>query len=170
MQQKIQTMALAGCAIALASLSANAAEIKVLSSNALKTTLEQLAPDFEKQTGHKLVFTWNAGAPLKLLIEKGATFDAAVLTTVAIDDLVKQGKLDGAGRAVLAYSTVGIAVRKGAPKPDISTVEAFKRAVRRPPPGWSTGSRSAARGPRGSRRAVGCANRHKRPPPWHSPS
>jgi molybdate transport system substrate-binding protein len=109
--------------------SANATEIRVMSSNALKTSLEQLAPAFEKETGHKLTFTWGAGAPLKVEIEKGAGFDVAVLTTAAIDDLVKQGKLVGASRTVLAYSSVGVAVRKGAPKPDISTVDAFKRAL-----------------------------------------
>ena len=112
-----------------ASISASAAEIKVISSNALKTVLEQLAPAFEKATEHKLVFTWGAAVPLKAEIEKGATFDIAVLTTAAVDDLITQGKLVGATRAALANSGIGVAVRKGAPKPDISTVEAFKRAL-----------------------------------------
>jgi molybdate transport system substrate-binding protein len=107
---------------------AGAAEIKVISSNALKTTLEQLAPGFEKSTGHKLVFIWGAAVPLKAQIEKGAAFDLTVLTTAGVNDLVKQGKLVGATRT-LANSGAGVAVRKGAPKPDISTVEAFKRAL-----------------------------------------
>ena len=112
-----------------ANISANAADIRVIGSNALKTTLEQLAPAFEKATGHKIVFTWGAAVPLKAEIEKGATFDLAVLTTTAVDDLIKQGKLLGATRATLANSGAGVAVRKGAPKPDISTVETFKRAL-----------------------------------------
>ena len=108
---------------------AGAAEIKVISSNAVKTTLEQLAPAFEKTTEHKLAFTWGAAVPLKADIEKGATFDLAVLTTAGIDDLIRQGKLVAATRAALANSGAGVAVRKGAPKPDISTVEAFKSAL-----------------------------------------
>lgn len=112
-----------------ASLSAGAAEIKVTSSNALKTVLEQLAPEFEKTTGDRLAFTWGAGAVLKGAIEKGAGFDLAVLTAAAVDDLIREGKLVAASRAVLAYSNAGVAVRKGAPKPDISTVEAFKKAL-----------------------------------------
>jgi molybdate transport system substrate-binding protein len=108
---------------------AGAAEITVISSNALKTTLEQLAPAFEKATEHKLAFTWGAAVPLKARIEKGATFDLAVLTTAAIDDLVRQGRLVAATRAALANSGAGVAVLKGAPKPDIATVEAFKNAL-----------------------------------------
>jgi molybdate transport system substrate-binding protein len=130
MKQNMMTAAAAGFAMMLAvNISASAAEIRVIGSNALKTTLEQLAPEFEKATGHKLVFTWGAAVPLKAEIEKGATFDLAVLTTAAVDDLIKQGKLVGATRAALANSGAGVAVRKGAPKPDISTIEAFKRAL-----------------------------------------
>ena len=107
----------------------DAAEIKVISSNALKTVLQELAPAFEKATEHKLVFTWGAAVPLKAQIEKGEAFDVTVLTTAAIDDLINQGKLVAATRTNLASSGAGVAVRKGAPKPDISTVEAFKRAL-----------------------------------------
>lgn len=130
MKRNTMTAATVGFVMMFAAdISASAAEIRVISSNALKTTLEQLAPAFEKATGHKLVFTWGAAVPLKAEIEKGATFDLAVLTTTAVDDLIKQGKLVGATRAALANSGAGVAVRKGAPKLDISTVEAFKRAL-----------------------------------------
>jgi len=130
MKQATMTAAAVGFAVMLAAnIPASAAEIKVISSNALKTTLEQLAPTFEKTTEHKLAFTWGAAVPLKAEIEKGATFDLAVLTTAAVDDLIRQGKLVGATRAALADSGAGVAVRKGAPKPDISTVDAFKHAL-----------------------------------------
>jgi molybdate transport system substrate-binding protein len=112
----------------LAAWSAQGAEIKVLSSNALKTTLEELAPRFEKVTEHKIVFTFGAAANLKTDIEKGAAVDVAILTAPGIEDLVKQGKLVG-GRMDVARSAAGMAVRKGAPKPDISTTEAFKRTL-----------------------------------------
>jgi len=112
-----------------AGTSARAAEIKVISSNALKAAFEELAPAFEKASGHKLVFTFGAAAPLKTDIEKGAMFDLALLNAAGIDDLIKQGKLAAATRADLASSGIGVAVRRGAPKPDIGTVDAFKRAL-----------------------------------------
>jgi molybdate transport system substrate-binding protein len=108
---------------------ADAAEIKVLVSNALKSTMEELAPQFEKATENKLVMTFGAAAELKTSIEKGAAVDVAILTTAATDDLVKEGKLSAAGRADIARAGAGVAARKGAPKPDISTTEAFKHAL-----------------------------------------
>src|SRR5712691_11289842 len=123
---------IAGRLIALvmfAAGTADAAEIKVLSSNALKTALEELRPQFEKESGHKLMITFNAAAVLKAEIEKGATFDLAILGGPAADDLIKQGKLVAATRTEVARSVAGVAVKKGAPKPDIGTTEAFKRAL-----------------------------------------
>jgi molybdate transport system substrate-binding protein len=108
---------------------ADAAEIKVMSSNALKTVLEDLGPKFEKASGHKIVFDFNTAVALKAKIEKGEAFDAAILTAPQADDLVKQGKFDGATRTDLAKSDIGMAVKKGAPKPDIRTVDAFKRTL-----------------------------------------
>jgi len=104
-----------------------AAEIRVLSSNAAKTVLEDLGPRFEKSAGHKLVVTFDTANALKLRIEKGAAVDVALLTDGAIDDLIKQGKL--ASRTALARSGAGVAIKKGARKPDISTTDAFKRTV-----------------------------------------
>jgi molybdate transport system substrate-binding protein len=124
------TAAAAGLATMLAfGAPASAAEIKLISTNALKSTLEELIPQFEKATEHKVTIVWGAAANLKVQIEKGEILDATILTTALIDDLVKQGKLDGATRIPLARSATGVAVRKGAPKPDISTTDAFKRAL-----------------------------------------
>jgi molybdate transport system substrate-binding protein len=130
MRKQTATATALGCVVMVAaSISARADEIKVMSSNALKTVFEQLAPEFEKATHHKLVFTFGAGVPLKAAIEKDVGFDVAVLTTFAIDDLIKQGRLYGTSRTIIAYANAGVAVRKGAAKPDIGTVEAFKRAL-----------------------------------------
>src|SRR5262249_38606370 len=115
-------------AIALAS-GAQAAEIKVMSSNAIKTVLAELVPQFEKATEHKVALTLGTAAELKVEIEKGAAFDVAILTAAGIDDLVKQGKVDASTKAALARSGVGMAVKKGAPKPDISSTEAFKKTL-----------------------------------------
>jgi molybdate transport system substrate-binding protein len=122
--------AAAGVVLMLAAgVPAGAAEIKVICSNALKTALEQLAPAFEKATEHKLAIIFGATIPLKADIEKGAMFDVAILATDAVDNLTGTGRLAAATRTELANSSAGMAVRKGAPKPDISTVEAFKKAL-----------------------------------------
>lgn len=131
-QTRLAAVAAGAVLMLAASVPAGAAEIKVICSNALKTTLEQLAPAFEKATEHKLAVTWGATIPLKADIEKGATFDLAVLTTAALDDLIGQGKLVAATRTALANSGAGVAVRKGAAKPDISTVDAFKKTLPTP--------------------------------------
>ena len=108
---------------------ADAAEIKVLVSNALKSTMEELTPQFEKASEHKLSLTFGAAAEIKTAIEKGAAVDVAILTAEVTDDLVKEGKLTAAGRTDIARSGAGVAARKGAPKPDISTTDGFKHAL-----------------------------------------
>jgi molybdate transport system substrate-binding protein len=108
---------------------AQAAEIKMLVSNAMKTTLEELAPQFEKASEHKLAITFGAASELKTAIENGAAFDVAILTPAVIDALAQQGKVSATGRAEIARAAFGLAARKGAPKPDIGTVAAFKQAL-----------------------------------------
>ena len=128
----VAAIAIAACVSMLALLgagAADAAEIKVLISNALKSTMEELAPQFEKASENKLVITFGAAAELKASIEKGAAVDVAILTAATTDDLVKEGKLTAAGRTDIARSGAGVAGRKGAPKPDISTTEGFKHAL-----------------------------------------
>ena len=123
-QSRMAAAILASAMMLAASVSASADEIRVTSSNALKPVLEQIAPEFENATGHKLVFTWGQAEILK-----GTSFDLAVLTAAVIDRLITQGRLIGATRAAVAVSAAGLAVRKGAAKPDISTVESFKRTL-----------------------------------------
>lgn len=108
---------------------AGAAEIRMLVSNALKTTMEDLAPQFEKASEHKLAITFGAASELKTSIEKGAAFDVAILTPAAVDALIKEGKLSADGRTAIARAGFGMAARKGAPKPDISTVDGFKHVL-----------------------------------------
>jgi molybdate transport system substrate-binding protein len=119
----------AAIAALLAATSANAAEIKVLASNGVRAALEELAPAFERETGNKLVISFGLAAALKRQIESGEAFDLAILTSAGIDDLAKQGKVDAASRASIARSGVGIGIRKGAPRPDIGTADAFKRTM-----------------------------------------
>jgi molybdate transport system substrate-binding protein len=106
-----------------------AADITVLASNGVKTVLEELAPRFETSSGHKLVFRFATAAELKAQIEKGEAFDVAILTAAIIDDLIKQGKLAADTRADIARSGAGIAIRKGARRPEIATADALKRTL-----------------------------------------
>jgi molybdate transport system substrate-binding protein len=116
-------------ALPLLTSQAQAAEIKVMASTALKTVLEELGPQFEKATGNRLVLTFAPAAVLKGQIEQGAAFDVTVLTVAATEDLAKQGKIAAETRANVARVGLGVAVLKGAPKPDVSTTEAFKHAL-----------------------------------------
>jgi molybdate transport system substrate-binding protein len=120
--------AIAGLAIPLLAAQAQAAEIKVSASTAVKTVLEDLLPQFEKATGNKVVVTIAPAAVLKTQIDQGAAFDVAILTVPLTDSLVKEGKADTA-HTVIAHAGIGVAIRKGATKPDIGTTEAFKGAL-----------------------------------------
>ena len=111
-------------------VSAHGAEVKLLSSNAIKSVIEEIEPQFESSTKERIAGKFAAAASLKTQIEKGETFDLAILTAPLIDDLVRQGKLAAEGRVLLARSAAGVAIHRGALKPDISTVEAFKQALR----------------------------------------
>jgi molybdate transport system substrate-binding protein len=82
MNRHVVIAAAVGFALLMLDVSASAAEIKVMASNALKTTLEELVPAFEKAGEHKIAVQWGAAAPLKTEIEKGARFDVAILTRV----------------------------------------------------------------------------------------
>jgi len=116
-------------ALLLGTTAAEAAEVKLLISNAVITVMQDLAPRFEAESGHKLAITYGSTNPLKARIDKGEAFDLTILGENAIDDLVKQGKLVAATRTIVARSGLGLAIRKGTPKPDIGTTEGFKRAL-----------------------------------------
>ncbi len=106
-----------------------AAEIRVLASNGVMGILRELGPAFERRSEQKLAIQFEAAAVLKDMIQRGAAFDLAILTAAITDDLIKARALARATRADIARSGVGVAVRTGAPKPDISTPAAFKRAL-----------------------------------------
>jgi molybdate transport system substrate-binding protein len=111
------------------SAAVDAGEVKLLCVVALGPTLDELVPQFERATGHKLAMQYGSSPTFKQQIEAGAPFDLAILTAPVINDLIKQDKVVGATRAVIARSGIGVAVRAGAPSSDISSVDAFKRAL-----------------------------------------
>jgi molybdate transport system substrate-binding protein len=104
-------------------------DIKVLSTHAVVEVLNELAPVFERANKCKLSFSYGPTAATKREIEAGAAFDVAIMTRAAVDELVTRGVLLREGSAALARCGLGVSVRKGAPKPDIGTAEAFKRAL-----------------------------------------
>jgi len=119
---------IAGSALLMLANGAQAAEIKVLASTAVKTTLEELAPQFEKATGNKVDITFAPASALKVKIDEGAAFDVAILAAPVTDSLAGSGKIDMPATTV-SHSGIGVAIRKGARKPDISTTEAFKQTL-----------------------------------------
>jgi molybdate transport system substrate-binding protein len=116
-------MALAGA------VDAGAAEVKVLASTAIKTALEPLVREFETTTGIKVAASYGASGRLQPQIEKGAPCDLAILTAAAVDALAGNGNLIASSVTKVARSGAGVAVRKGAPKPDIASSESLRRAL-----------------------------------------
>jgi molybdate transport system substrate-binding protein len=112
-----------------ATASASAAELKVMHGGAFTQVITGVLPDFEKQTGHKVVLERETVGELSKRIEAGRPFDLAILTPGAIEDLIKKGKIAAGSRVNLARVGVGVVVKAGAAAPDIGTVEAFKRAL-----------------------------------------
>jgi molybdate transport system substrate-binding protein len=104
--------------------------VRVLASNGVKAALEELRPQCERAIGHPLALRFNSTASVKKEIEAGEGFDVAIITSDAIGDLIKQGKLAGGSRADLGRSELGIGIRAGAARPDIHTPEALKRTLR----------------------------------------
>jgi molybdate transport system substrate-binding protein len=108
---------------------AGAAEIKVLTAGAFRQVVVALVPEFEKQTGHRVVVDNGTVGQLTKRIDGGETFDVLFISPGAINDLTKKGKIVAGSSVPLARVGVGVMVKAGAPKPDVSTVDAFKRAV-----------------------------------------
>jgi molybdate transport system substrate-binding protein len=108
---------------------AGAAEIKVLSALSIKGILDDLAPKFEGTSGHKLVISYGALGTVMKRIQDGETADVVILPRQGIDTLVKESKAAAGDVTDIAQSNMGVAVRKGAPKPDVSTPDAFKRTL-----------------------------------------
>jgi len=116
-------------AIAALNAGAQAADIKVICSNGFQAVMGELGPQYEHATGHKLIVSYGLAAVLGKAIEGGEAFDLTILAPPQIDALIRQGRIAADSRVVLARSGIGVMVRSGAPKPDVSTVDAFKRAL-----------------------------------------
>jgi molybdate transport system substrate-binding protein len=107
----------------------NGIDIKVLSTTAMKTVFEELAPAFERETGNRLAVTLGPSMQLEKRLNEGAAADMAIVSAAGVRDLIEHGRLIAGSTVVIANSLIGVAVQKGAPKPDISSVEGFKQAL-----------------------------------------
>jgi len=106
-----------------------AAEIRVLSAAAAQAPEKELAAEFTKETGHQVSFTFGSPGAIQEKVAAGETFDIVVMPIAAIEALDKAAKLLPGSRMALARVGIGVAMREGAPKPDISTPEAFRRTL-----------------------------------------
>ncbi len=123
------TFSIAISSMLLATGVADAADIKVLSAVGMKEVMEDLGPKFERASGHKLTLAFGNLGTLVRRLQGGEPADVVILPGQGVDGLVKDGRARAEDRAVLARSGVGVAIRKGAPKPDISTPEALRRTL-----------------------------------------
>jgi molybdate transport system substrate-binding protein len=123
------TLSLAVLATLPAARPAAADDLTVLCSNGLKAVADDLIPKFERETKHRVKVTYGLAALLEQRIEGGEAFDVALLTPVAIDALVSRGTVAGDSRTAIARTGLALEGRAGTPKPDIASVEAFKRTL-----------------------------------------
>jgi molybdate transport system substrate-binding protein len=108
---------------------ADAADIKVLSTQATEEAYRELVPQFEKATGHKVTTVFTGTLDANKRLAAGETYDLLIMSGPSIDEHIKGGKVVPGSRVDLAKSGVGVGVRAGAPKPDISTTEAVRKAL-----------------------------------------
>jgi molybdate transport system substrate-binding protein len=111
------------------STAASAAEIKVFCTNGVKAVVDELIPRFERSSGDKVVLQFEPSTQLRKRIDAGEPFDLVIMTTALVDDEIKSGKLVSDGRTFIAKSGLGVSIRSGVKKPNIATVDAFKRAL-----------------------------------------
>src|SRR3954454_24348841 len=105
------------------------AEIKVLSSIATREAYLELVPRFERASGHKVSTPWAGTTAIMQRMAAGGTYDLVMISSTELGELIRQGKIVSGSRADLAKSGIGIAVRAGAPRPNVSSSAALKQAL-----------------------------------------
>jgi molybdate transport system substrate-binding protein len=124
----IRSAAVAALLLAQAA-AASAAEVKVYSTIGVKGVMEELIPAFEKSSGHKLNVTWSTAALLAKRVESGEQADALILIKSNVETLLKGGKIVPGTDTLVGQSIFAVGVKAGAAKPDISTIDAFKKSL-----------------------------------------
>ena len=124
-----RTIALAAVLASAMVTTAQAAEIRVLVSGAIKAAMADIKPLFEQASEHKLILASDTSGRIARRIAGGEETDVVIVNNEGLDDFIKQGKVAADSKAQIARSGIGAVVLKGAPKPDISTPEKFKAAL-----------------------------------------
>ena len=106
-----------------------AAEITILTNQGVVSAVRDLAPAFERASGHKVVVSYEVGPGLMNKVNADAPADIVTHYADMIDDLITKGKVRPGSGAVIARGGIGVAVKTGTPKPDLGSVEAFKRSM-----------------------------------------
>ncbi len=123
-----RTISITAVLVSLAGMAA-AADIRVLSVGAVQNAVRPLAADFSKDTGHKILFTVGSPAVVAQKLKDGEIFDAVIVSEPAMDRLDKEGIVNPESRVRLATTGIGVAVRAGAPAPNLATPDTFKQAL-----------------------------------------
>jgi len=125
---KLRLLLAAAAAAALGCASVHAAEVTLIAPGGIRAAIDQMIPDFEKRTGHKVKATYGSGGGTKARVIRGEPFDVPVVQ-LPLEPVIASGHVVASTETPLATVSVGIAVRAGAPKPDISTTDAVKRLL-----------------------------------------
>src|SRR6185295_4099254 len=128
MRASVRTVLIASTLMSFAGM-AQAAEIRVLAVRAPEQALRALAADFAKESGHQVTFTIGSPAVVMQKIKANEVHDAVIVSEPAMDELDRDGIVNPESRVRLANTGIGVAVRDGAPVPDLSTPDAFKQAL-----------------------------------------
>jgi len=107
----------------------HAVEIRLLGAGAIKETFLEIAPQFESATGNRVAATWTGSADIRKRVGAGERFDLVIVGAPDVDAFIRDGKMLPGSRLDIARSGVGMAVKAGAPRPDISSSEAVKKAL-----------------------------------------
>lgn len=129
MRRQLFAMFWATVALVAAPVAAGAEEILVLSSVGIKTVVEELEPSFEKASTHDVTAAFGLASALKTRIEGGERFDVAILTPALLDELIAKGLVAADSRTVIARVGLGLMIKAGAPKPQVATLDEFKRTL-----------------------------------------
>jgi molybdate transport system substrate-binding protein len=132
--ENLRALALGFAAALYLSGAASAAEVRVMISGGLTAAYKVLVPEFERATGHTVLTAYGPSMgttqnAIPVRLERGEPADVLIMVGYALTDLAKQGKVIAESRVDLVKSPIGIAVRSGAPKPDISSADTLKRAL-----------------------------------------
>ena len=111
-------------------LAAVGMEVRIIVATPMKAAITDLAAQFERLTGNRVVVESAAAPSIKKMIDGGANFDAIILASGLFDEMTKQGKIESGTATPVARVGIGIAIRAGAPRPDLSSVDALKKSLR----------------------------------------